>query len=171
VIVVELGPPPTKPLSLNEERRMHWAAKGRRLTPWKEAAWAAAIQSDLRRVLGGAPCRVTVEIPVPDNRRRDPANYYPVSKAIVDGLVAAKVWPDDTPEYVEVTEPVLVRDWMARIRLELRQETRVVPVQEFCCGCSGAIYPGETATATPGLFDDEPAWLCPRCIAWREKVR
>jgi len=44
---------------------------------------------------------------MPDRRRRDPSNYYPPVKAIIDGLVAVMVWPDDTPEWVEVAEPVL----------------------------------------------------------------
>jgi len=35
-------------------------------------------------------------------------NYLPVVKAIVDGLVDAGCWPDDTAEFVEIRQPVLV---------------------------------------------------------------
>jgi len=43
--------------------------------------------------------RVTFGVRDP-GRRRDPHNYMPTVKAIIDGLVDAGVWPDDTPEDV-----------------------------------------------------------------------
>lgn len=119
-IVLELGPPPTAPLSLNRERSLFWAERNRRLHPWRDLAWAMAVTSNLAAVVDGTPCVVTVHIPVPDKRTRDPANYYPVSKACVDGLVRAKVWPDDTPEWVTVAEPVLQLKGDASIHLEAR---------------------------------------------------
>ncbi|MGH3503177.1 MAG: hypothetical protein ACRDQA_20120, partial [Nocardioidaceae bacterium] len=36
----------------------------------------------------------------PDRRRRDPANLYPAVKACVDGLVDARVLPDDDAAHV-----------------------------------------------------------------------
>jgi len=36
-------------------------------------------------------------------------NYFTVVKAIVDGLVDAGLWPDDTNDYVTVTQPILSR--------------------------------------------------------------
>lgn len=47
-------------------------------------------------------CRVQVMLPVPDGRLRDPHNYEPTVKPIVDGLVQAGVWPDDSPQWVEM---------------------------------------------------------------------
>jgi Holliday junction resolvase RusA-like endonuclease len=44
---------------------------------------------------------VRVSFPVTQNRRRDADNPAPTVKAIVDGLVDAGMWPDDTPEWVE----------------------------------------------------------------------
>jgi Holliday junction resolvase RusA-like endonuclease len=47
--------------------------------------------------------------PVTQNRRRDPHNYYPTIKPIVDGLTDAGFWLDDTPEYVETREPIFYK--------------------------------------------------------------
>lgn len=33
--------------------------------------------------------------------------YFAAVKACVDGLVDAGIWPDDTPDWVTTTEPVL----------------------------------------------------------------
>lgn len=54
------------------------------------------------------PATVWVHLPFTTARRRDPHNFVPCVKAIVDGLVDAGVWPDDTPEWVRVMEPELV---------------------------------------------------------------
>jgi hypothetical protein len=44
---------------------------------------------------------------VTDRRRRDPHNYFATVKPIIDGLVDAGLWPDDTPAWVTTTEPAL----------------------------------------------------------------
>jgi Holliday junction resolvase RusA-like endonuclease len=121
VIVLELGRPPAKPLSLNEERNLRWRARCARLDPWRDLTILMARQARLARAVAATPATITVVIPVPDDRRRDPANYYPVVKACIDGLVKAGVWPDDDPRYVRVNEPILTRDPIAEIRLELRE--------------------------------------------------
>lgn len=120
MIIVDLGLPPTPPLSINRERALHWAARCRQLDPWRDLAWATAINAGLRPLLGQAPAVVTVHLPVPDRRRRDPHNYIPTVKAIIDGLVNAHVWPDDDPRYLSVNEPVLWQQPHAEIRIELR---------------------------------------------------
>jgi len=51
---------------------------------------------------------VIVELPFKRAGRRDPSNYLPPVKAIVDGLVDAGLWPDDTGEFVTISEPALV---------------------------------------------------------------
>ena len=56
------------------------------------------------------PCYVRVTFPVNDNRRRDSDNPAPTVKAIVDGLVLAGVWPDDSPEWVETLGSRFDRD-------------------------------------------------------------
>jgi len=121
MIVLELGPAPAPPLSLNEERRLHWRARCRRTDPWRDLTILMARQARLARAVLAAPATITVVIPVADNRRRDPANYYPVVKACIDGLIKADVWPDDDPRYVRVNESILTREPTASIRIELRE--------------------------------------------------
>ena len=96
-------PLPDKCLTTNQ--RLHWAAIAKISRAWRNTAAAAAIDAD---VFDLGPMRVTVEIPVKGNRRRDPHNWFPTVKPCVDGLVDAGVWADDTPEWVQCTEPRLV---------------------------------------------------------------
>lgn len=130
---VELSfPAPSHPLSINEANRMHWAAKRRRLEPWKgetRLAWLALGKQ--RSIVQDKPCTVEVHIPFPDNRRRDPHNYSStVQKAVIDALVHEVemlgrhrvvvwegCWPDDNPEWVKTLEPVLYRGTECRIRI------------------------------------------------------
>lgn len=91
--------PPAKRLSMND--RTHWRSKANATKLWRTAAYAVALKP-----WGGwpppwRPCFVRVTFPVRDNRRRDADNPAPTVKAIVDGLVDAGVWPDDSPEWVE----------------------------------------------------------------------
>lgn len=43
----------------------------------------------------------------PDRRRRDRVNYARVHKAAIDGLVDAGVIPDDTPDHLTDTFPII----------------------------------------------------------------
>lgn len=73
----------------------------------------------MRNEVQGTRCRVHVTIAFPQKRRRDPHNYTgTIVKAAIDQLVAMDVWPDDTPEWVVTTEPVLVVGGDCVIRLE-----------------------------------------------------
>lgn len=117
MIVLQLGKPPTAPLSINQERNMHWADRGRRLKPWRELTWAAAVNAGLAATVAGRPARITVHLPVQGALRRDPHNFVPTVKSVVDGLVRAGVWPDDGPEWVTVTEPVLWHESHAEVRI------------------------------------------------------
>lgn len=134
MIVLELGRPPAEPLSTNEERRMGgrggWARSRARLAPWRQLATIVATDARLAAAVDGTPCCVTVRIPFRDNRRRDPSNYTAtVVKAVVDGLVAAKVWPDDNPRWVTVMEPQLVVDPTGRTPAAVILEARPGPEQ------------------------------------------
>ena len=96
---------PTRPLSVNEGG--HWASKRRRLEPWKDAAWVSARNAIVTRALGPTkPITVQVVLPFRGRARRDAHNYTgTVVKAVVDGLVRARLVPDDTPEWVTVLDP------------------------------------------------------------------
>ena len=101
---------PARIWSTNDERNMHYGERHRLVTAWKGATRMNYLSYRNRR---GLPVRldpgiVHLAIPVKDRRKRDPHNYCgTVLKAVIDGLVLAEVWPDDTPEYVGHREPVL----------------------------------------------------------------
>lgn len=82
------------------------------MAPWRDATWVRANNARVRNRVpwrGDRAIRVHVTIPFTEARRRDPHNYTgTVVKAIVDGLVLAKIVPDDTAEWVEVMDPTLV---------------------------------------------------------------
>lgn len=94
---------PAPLLSMND--RHHWRKRAELVKAWREAAYYGWWQPPSPRP--GCRCEVAVTLTVRDRRRRDPHNYYPTVKAIIDGLVDAGVWPDDTPEWVTTREPVL----------------------------------------------------------------
>lgn len=93
-------PQPAPRLSMND--RTHWRKKAAATKAWREFArsWAHKAGWPCCKATH-VPCFVRVTFPVKDNRRRDADNPAPTVKAIVDGLVDAGVWPDDTPEWVE----------------------------------------------------------------------
>lgn len=97
-------------MSMND--RLHWSARARLARSWRHAAHIAArntinTPSSSRGPLPLPPSTVTVVLPVRDRRRRDPHNYFATVKPVIDGLVDAGLWPDDTPEWVTTTEPAL----------------------------------------------------------------
>lgn len=104
-------PAPTPPLSINGANRMHWAQKRKQLAPWKEAARLAWIEQG-RGVAGeidGQRVLVEVTLPFAKKARRDPHNYTgTVVKAIVDGLIAGGMKPDDHAGFVSVSDPRLI---------------------------------------------------------------
>jgi hypothetical protein len=101
---------PGRLLSAND--RSHYRVRARDVREWRTAAYFAAVaafpgQGPEARSVG--PRVVELELPVAGSRRRDPHNYAPTLKAVVDGLVDAGLWPDDTPEHVRTLEPKLVQ--------------------------------------------------------------
>lgn len=92
-------PQPAQRLSMND--RLHWGRRNELARAWKEAAYWWARSNRLPKLL--QPCTLRVTFPVNDRRRRDGDNPAPTVKAIVDGLVLAGMWSDDTPEWVETS--------------------------------------------------------------------
>lgn len=95
---------------LNANDREHWAPRARKVRTWRSAAAVEAYRYTLAGGLGRTrtwPMDVHFRFDVPDKRRRDPANYAPTCKALIDGMTDAGWWPDDTPEYVRTHEPEL----------------------------------------------------------------
>lgn len=93
---------------INANHRRHWRARAQETRLWRNATNLHTYRHlGPPTDAGRPPSLVVAFLPVPDNRRRDPHNYYPTIKAIIDGLVDAGVWPDDNPTYVTTAEPQL----------------------------------------------------------------
>lgn len=111
-VTMRFRPPLEAAWSINEERRRHWSWRRNRVEAWRQTtyfSWRSAANRAVRQAWPrNTPALVTVSLPVKGDRKRDPSNYLPAVKAVVDGLVDAGLWPDDTPEWVAVAEPVLV---------------------------------------------------------------
>lgn len=75
--------------------RLHWRAKAAHTKEWRDiAAWHARRLPQLKQAL------VVCELRFTDARRRDPANWSPTAKAVIDGFVDALVFPDDNHKHV-----------------------------------------------------------------------
>jgi hypothetical protein len=113
-------PAPAERLSLN--KKLHWAKRSELVAHWRQAAFVAGRNSGFRDI---GPSVVTVRFTVAQHRRRDPHNFVATVKPIVDGLVDAKFWPDDTPDWVAVTDPifdvVVGGAWYGTVIVELRE--------------------------------------------------
>lgn len=82
---------------------LHWAKVAELKRLWRQAGYVVARQGRISDLPG--LWEVQLRLPFRQGRRRDPHNYTgTVVKSVIDGLVDAKVWPDDTPEYVHVRD-------------------------------------------------------------------
>ncbi len=81
----------------NATRRMHWAAKGREVAVWRDAArWAALAAlagSTLRRPVHR--CVVEYDFRVTHRHRQGVDALIGASKPVLDGIVDAGALPDD----------------------------------------------------------------------------
>ena len=102
--------PPCRMLNMNH--RLHWAKKAELTRTWRTAGFAAALVAKIARGITYpfGPSTVSIALPVASlNVKRDPSNWYPTIKAIVDGLTDAGCWPDDNADWVATTEPTFHR--------------------------------------------------------------
>lgn len=81
-------------------------------------------------------------------------HYFATVKPIVDGLVDAGLWPDDTPEWVTTTEPRLVvrRDGLVRVVLVPREGVEALGASEQVQTPDGAEIAAE-AKVTQGVTE------------------
>ena len=100
-------PEPARRLSAND--RDHHMVKAKLTAEWREAAgWAGVAAGRTPAERAHPPCLVEASFPVARlNHRRDPSNWMPTVKAIIDGLVDAGFWPDDDSTHVKVLEPTV----------------------------------------------------------------
>jgi crossover junction endodeoxyribonuclease RusA len=84
-----------KVLTLND--RLHWAEEHRRRQALKKAAWVMALNAKVPHL---ARAVVSLEYQPPDLRARDEDNMAASAKPCIDGLVAARVFNNDSSKYV-----------------------------------------------------------------------
>lgn len=82
---------------LNANERGHWSKRSGTIRLWRDAAHVYATKA---RLPGLGKVRIEAVLSFADKRRRDPHNYYPTLKAIIDGLVDYGLIPDDSDEYL-----------------------------------------------------------------------
>lgn len=90
--------------ALNLNETLHMRVKSKRIAQIREAAREAALAAGVPHLV-----RFSAELHfVPKTAsRRDPENWTPTSKAVVDGLVLAGVADDDSPKYFTPRTPVM----------------------------------------------------------------
>lgn len=98
-------PAPDKALNMNDS--LHHFAKAKRVEQWRNAGFWYAKQHRLmcRNAIGVVEVWTEFGTNQPD-KRRDPSNWAPTVKAILDGFTHACVWVDDDSTHVKTYEPV-----------------------------------------------------------------
>jgi crossover junction endodeoxyribonuclease RusA len=94
--------PKLDPLNAND--RGNWQSRAEAVKTWRNAGYVATRTARLPRL---DRVRVALHAVPPTARRRDPSNLMPTQKAVLDGMVAAGLVPDDSEKYVQELVPVL----------------------------------------------------------------
>lgn len=96
---------------MNMNDREHHRVTYVRNAAWKDAAfWQANRFAKPRIYFSRGPCEVWVDFGVKDpERRRDPHNFFKTVKPILDGLTMARLWPDDSSQWVHANEPRFIK--------------------------------------------------------------
>lgn len=119
-------PLPAEPLSMNDKDNR---ATGRDKQAWRDTAYMRWCEAHPgmgpSQRAAPTPADVRITLPFSTQRRRDPINFARTVKAIVDGLVLAGAWPDDTPDYVTQHLPTLIvgKNLPVVVRVSLRTGT------------------------------------------------
>lgn len=101
-VVIKAAWPDTKLMNAND-RDYHFT-RAARTRVWREAAGWWARQHRVKPFTEKVRVHVMFGVKYPGHRR-DPLNFAPTIKAIVDGLTDVGLWPDDNSTWVENTEP------------------------------------------------------------------
>jgi Holliday junction resolvase RusA-like endonuclease len=83
-------------LYLSQNDRLHWRKKAEKTQQLRLLGRAVGSTHD--RV--PTPCHMTVELGWPDHKKRDRSNSAPTVKALLDGLVDAKVLCHDDDDHI-----------------------------------------------------------------------
>jgi Holliday junction resolvase RusA-like endonuclease len=85
---------------------------------WRDAAHWAARAERLPKI---RKAQIIATLHFADRRRRDPHNYYPTLKAIVDGLVDHGLLPDDSHQYLIGPDIRMGEPGVPRVQLYIRE--------------------------------------------------
>lgn len=85
--------------SWNDIQVLHWSKRSMRMSEIKSIVTAEFLQIPRSERVVVPPVRIIIEAHFRGSQRRDPDNIY--VKPIIDGMVAAKVIPDDNGKIVE----------------------------------------------------------------------
>ena len=110
---------------LTSNQRLHWRSRADRTRALRTLGMVTARNATIPKL---GPTRVTTHIGYPPNVHRvDPGNAHPTSKALIDGLTDAGIWPDDDHQHVidggHRRDPEPSKPGTYRVRLELAPET------------------------------------------------
>lgn len=94
---------------LNSNDRRHHMAQAALVKLWRQDAWARynALPNPKPKPTSLATASLAIGTNKPD-KRRDPMNWWPTFKALIDGLTDAHVWPDDDSTRVLIVQPRFV---------------------------------------------------------------
>lgn len=96
-LVLPVAVPRVEVMNAND-RHAHWGARAEATAVLRERGWFAARAVGFPRL--DAPHRLVVTTWYPDKRHRDVMNLYPTVKALLDGMIDAKVLPNDDDTYL-----------------------------------------------------------------------
>ena len=91
-------PPLDDILTINKERKVHWSVRNRIVESWRDGTAQIAKAA---RIPAMPRAHIYASWNPRTNIRKDPANAYPTIKACVDGLVLARVLPDDDAKHLD----------------------------------------------------------------------
>src|SRR5262249_25421711 len=86
-----------RPFTLNWERTKDPRTVAKIKKIWRERFWSVATQKKAPRMEAAI---IVAQVHLKNHYHQDVGSAYPTVKAAIDGLVDAKVLPDDDPRYV-----------------------------------------------------------------------
>lgn len=86
------------PMNLNEYRNAHFQVLNQQKKMWERLTIAESIAQKIQPV---KRCQLTIHYFFKDRRKHDPDNYAASLKFILDGLVKAKILPDDNFDVID----------------------------------------------------------------------
>lgn len=92
-----------RPLTQNRKHNMHWAQSGPVVAQWKLLGFAKLAQQLRRAANDGRrfpPCKLEWVFTYPGGNTPDPDNLGATTKPLLDGLVEAGLWPNDSSVFV-----------------------------------------------------------------------